>query len=215
MNTEELSNNQHSWSAREEWWLGSTWHRFFVRQRVSRFLELCPEPFRGEVLEVGAGKGWTSRRILEIYPQVELTATDINEKSVEAFRDMRKQYGRRLYVKKADVRKLPFDRSSFDIVIADHVLHYVQDYNQALQQLLRVLRPGGLLGIIGSERLGGASMSRWLWPSAGKLPRAELLSDLTQESCTILADKKRGPEYYLWVRKSYPVETEEERSGRA
>ena len=195
------------WSKREEWWLGSVFHQVMVRGRVSRFLMACPEPFRGEVLEVGAGRGWTSRRILETYPQVELTATDIDQKAMENFQKMRQQYGRRLYVKEADVMELPFDRSSFDFVAADHVLHYVDDYAKALQQLLRVLRPGGLLGVIGSEWIGKNGIFKLMWPSVRRIRIADLERVFMEEKCDVLAKQKDINSYCIWVRKAYPVKS--------
>lgn len=38
---------------------------------------------------------------------------------------------------------LPFRDGVFDVIFCNHVLEHVQDDNQALQQLLRVLKKGG------------------------------------------------------------------------
>ena len=65
-------------SSFESWWYGSWPHRLYLSRFVPRFLHACPEPFRGEVLEVGSGGGWSSRQILNTFPQVELTASDVN-----------------------------------------------------------------------------------------------------------------------------------------
>ncbi len=43
----------------------------------------------------------------------------------------------------ADVCKLPFDDTSFDMVIANHVLEHVVDDGVAMAELLRVTRLGG------------------------------------------------------------------------
>ena len=40
---------------------------------------------------------------------------------------------------------LPFDDASFDAVIAVHVLHLVPEWRKALDEALRVLRPGAAL----------------------------------------------------------------------
>ncbi len=45
----------------------------------------------------------------------------------------------------ADAELLPFRNASFDVVIAVHVFHLVDDWQQALREALRVLRPGGWL----------------------------------------------------------------------
>lgn len=45
----------------------------------------------------------------------------------------------------ADMTAIPFHDASFDVVIAAHVFHLVNNWQQALQEIVRVLRPGGIL----------------------------------------------------------------------
>lgn len=45
----------------------------------------------------------------------------------------------------ADMTDIPFHDDTFDAVLAMHVFHLVRDWQQALQEILRVLRPGGVL----------------------------------------------------------------------
>ncbi|QBD74936.1 class I SAM-dependent methyltransferase [Ktedonosporobacter rubrisoli] len=51
----------------------------------------------------------------------------------------------RTRVIKADMTALPFQDASFDVVIASHVFHFVSAWQKALQEVVRVLRPGGML----------------------------------------------------------------------
>jgi ubiquinone/menaquinone biosynthesis C-methylase UbiE len=44
----------------------------------------------------------------------------------------------------ADMTALPFHAASFDVAIAVHVFHLVDDWQKALSEVLRVLHPGGL-----------------------------------------------------------------------
>ncbi len=53
--------------------------------------------------------------------------------------------------------KLPFDDASFDSVTAVFVLNYVQDYNQLLSEIKRILRENGLFVMILSVR----SINEW------------------------------------------------------
>jgi SAM-dependent methyltransferase len=51
---------------------------------------------------------------------------------------MREDVDRRL-----SIEELPFDDSSCDAVICNHVLEHVADDRKAMREILRVLRPGG------------------------------------------------------------------------
>ncbi|WP_191860453.1 class I SAM-dependent methyltransferase [Hanstruepera ponticola] len=44
---------------------------------------------------------------------------------------------------KADICNLPFDDNSFDVILCNHVLEHIPDDTKAMQELYRVLKPGG------------------------------------------------------------------------
>ena len=44
---------------------------------------------------------------------------------------------------KADICNLPFEDASFDVIFCNHVLEHIPDDTKAMQELLRILRPGG------------------------------------------------------------------------
>lgn len=190
-----------TFSAFQRFWVNAWPHRWRLHRHVPKFLKASPEPFRGEVLEIGAGRGWTSRQILETHPQVELTATDIDPRHQKYFEGLREIYGRRLKAREANVLKLLFDRDAFDVVIAINVLHYLQPYGvqKAVQEIIRVTRSGGLIGI---------SDSTLLSPFATR--NCELVERILQdEGCEILYHKT-GNYYDIWARNPYPIETEKE-----
>ncbi len=45
----------------------------------------------------------------------------------------------------ADITRLPFHRASFDVVVAAHIFHLVDGWQRAVQEVIRVLRSGGML----------------------------------------------------------------------
>lgn len=45
---------------------------------------------------------------------------------------------------KADICDLPFEDNSFDVVFCNHVLEHIPDDTKAMQELYRVLKPGGM-----------------------------------------------------------------------
>ena len=44
---------------------------------------------------------------------------------------------------KADICNLPFDDNSYDIILCNHVLEHIPDDTKAMQELYRVMKPGG------------------------------------------------------------------------
>ena len=44
---------------------------------------------------------------------------------------------------KVDIVDIPFDDNSFDLVICNHVLEHIPDYNKAMSELYRVTKPRG------------------------------------------------------------------------
>lgn len=44
---------------------------------------------------------------------------------------------------KADICALPFKSESFDVIFCNHVLEHIEDDKKAMQELYRVLKPGG------------------------------------------------------------------------
>ncbi len=179
----------------QRWWMNAWPHRWHVKHHVPRFLKNCPAPFRGEVLEIGAGRGWTSRQILETFPQVELTATDIDATEVRTFEKLRQDYGRRLKMKEENVLKLSFDRDSFDIVLAINTLPHLSSFavQKAMRELMRVVRPGGLIGISNYGLLPGGT-SKDLLKEIVEAEQAEIVFD----------GGARG--YDFWIQKAYPIE---------
>ncbi|NJX14527.1 methyltransferase domain-containing protein [Tamlana crocina] len=44
---------------------------------------------------------------------------------------------------KADICNLPFDDNTFDVIFCNHVLEHIPDDTKAMQELYRVMKPGG------------------------------------------------------------------------
>jgi SAM-dependent methyltransferase len=45
---------------------------------------------------------------------------------------------------KADICDLPFEDNSYDIILCNHVLEHIPDDTKAMQELYRVMKPGGM-----------------------------------------------------------------------
>jgi ubiquinone/menaquinone biosynthesis C-methylase UbiE len=99
----------------------------------------------GDILEIGCGSGAMAAEVLRRYPEVRLTATDYDESMVSVARRRLAPFGPRAEVRQADATGLPFSDGSFDVALSFIMLHHVVDWEKAIAELLRVLRPGGFL----------------------------------------------------------------------
>lgn len=107
---------------------------------------------RGDVLEIGCGSGAMAAEVLRRFPDVRITATDYDESMVQVARRRLSEFSSRVEACQADATALPFPDASFDAALSFIMLHHVVQWEQALAEAARVLRPGGRL--IGYDLLG-------------------------------------------------------------
>lgn len=102
-------------------------------------------PRKAAVLEVGSGRGDLWHENDHAVPaDWHVTLTDISPGMVEDCRAfVGKKLARRFDFKTADVMALPFADNQFDVIIANHMLYHAEDLQLGLQEIRRVLKPGG------------------------------------------------------------------------
>jgi len=136
---------------------------------------------RGDVLEIGGGSGAMAAELLRRYGQPTLTVTDFDEAMVDAASERLAAFGDRVAVRHADATALPFPEDSFDTVVSCVMLHHTIEWEKALSESMRVLRPGGYL--VGCDLLATAPL-RWLHRHDGD--RVRLMS--LRELCVTMRD---------------------------
>ncbi len=100
-------------------------------------------PEKARVLEVGCGNGKTLSALLN--SKCKITAIDSSKRAVELCREMAELSGRRdAEILVADACELPFSDSSFELVLAFHILEHLleEDRAKAVSEIRRVLLPG-------------------------------------------------------------------------
>jgi ubiquinone/menaquinone biosynthesis C-methylase UbiE len=113
---------------------------------------------RGRVLEIGVGTGLS----LPHYPPVdELVATDPSEPMLRRARRRATEAGLKVTFVEAPAEQLPFEDDSFDTVVSMLVLCTVEDPRGAMQEIRRVLRPGGQFLFSEHVRSEAPHRARW------------------------------------------------------
>ncbi|HEU4689374.1 MAG TPA: class I SAM-dependent methyltransferase [Vicinamibacterales bacterium] len=101
------------------------------------------EQLTGSAIEVGSGSGAMAGALLDRYPGLQLTATDYDPDMVLAAARRLGQYGERAVVAQADASALSFADDTFDLALSFLMLHHVGNWEEALRELTRVVKPGG------------------------------------------------------------------------
>jgi SAM-dependent methyltransferase len=102
--------------------------------------ELQAVPSSGEVLEVGCGDASFTKCLVKFVPKV--TAIDISHEQVEK---NARTFPEITFLQHDVAQRLPFRDHRFDVIWCSEVLEHLFDPGFALQEMHRVLAPGGLL----------------------------------------------------------------------
>lgn len=186
-------------------WARGDFHRIGVAQvgvgeRLVRSLKVRAGE---QVLDVAAGAGNTSLAAARRFADV--IATDYVPDLLGHADERAAAEGLPLQTAVADVQNLPYDDASFDVVTSTFGAMFAPDQNKAATEMLRVLRPGGRLGManwtpdgmIGEMFALGA---RYLPPPEGVRPPSrwgteEGLRELLGESVSDVAIRTRTSDF--------------------
>ena len=163
-------------------------------------LELMGDPDGRHILDVGCGEGALAVSLRQRGARV--TAVDPNWRMLVEARSRARTEDCSIHLVEAAGQQLPFATAGFDVVLAKTVLCFVDEAQAMVDEMARVLRPGGRL-VIGElhrwsswaaqRRLrawfGSALWRRGRFRTAGELRRLALTSGLDVEII-------RGAVYY-------------------
>jgi SAM-dependent methyltransferase len=106
-------------------------------------------PAGSKLLECGCGSGAQTIHLAASSPEAEIISVDISEEHLERARARIEaaEYGN-VEFQIADVFDLPFAEESFDHIFVCYLLEHVPGPERALENLRRVLKPGGSITVI-------------------------------------------------------------------
>jgi arsenite methyltransferase len=157
-------------------------------QATRDLLEMCTITAEARVLDVGCGSGHTACEIAKTYG-CKVTGIDISEAMVAKAKKRSRQERLEDLVdfRAEDVFSLPFEDNSFDVALFESVLTPLPgEKREALQETVRVIRPGGLVAV--NESLIRSSAPEELFKLAEEHPAMygiftpETLRGLLEES---------------------------------
>lgn len=124
----------------------------FLRRYISR---------PGRALDVGAGNGIHMRLLQDA--GWEVSGTEVSQPAIASARE---RWGLDIHL--GLVEEAPFAEESFDFIQMRHVVEHLVDPKRTLHQVVRLLKPGGILKVDTTTR-GWSDRAHW-WMEQGLLP---------------------------------------------
>jgi len=121
------------------------------------------------LLDIGAGPGTITADFAALLAPGQVTATEISPAALDLSRaEVTRRGLNNVTFAVADIQALDFAAGSFDVVHAHQVLQHVSDPVQALREMRRVCKPGGVIAARDSDYAGftwfpaDADLDAWL-----------------------------------------------------
>ena len=122
------------------------------------------------VLDVGCGTGSLLFELADNPAHTQLTGIDASEIYVAAAG--KQANDPRITILHGDACAMPFDDSSFDAALSQLVLQFVPQPGEAVAEMRRVVRPGGIVAAAVWNSAGGMPHQRMFWDTAAMLDPA-------------------------------------------
>ena len=99
------------------------------------------------VLDVGCGSGWLTRRIAQRVPQGRVVGMDVSDQMIRVARRTSLEQDNVLYVT-GEAGEIPWEANFFTQAISVESAYYWPEPAAGVQEIFRVLRPGGSLWML-------------------------------------------------------------------
>lgn len=95
------------------------------------------------ILEIGCGTGFFTKKLIQLYPSAQITASDISLEMLQTAKENLVGFSNIQYIL-ADGENLNMTKT-FDLIVSNAAFQWFNDYNSAFKQLMDRLKPGGCL----------------------------------------------------------------------
>ena len=101
----------------------------------------------GHFLDVGTGPAQIPILLAQRCPDIRITAIDLSEEMLNIAKRhvAAAELAARITLEHVDAKALPYPDNTFDGLISNSIVHHIHDSLRALQEMSRVVKPGGLV----------------------------------------------------------------------
>ncbi len=105
------------------------------------------------ILEVGSGTGELITYVGTLYSNLVTKGLDFSAQSVSHSQKIASQFNFKTEFVQGDIKNMPFESESFDIVFGDQVLGHVDDIGVALKEIYRITKKNGIVAFSAGNSL--------------------------------------------------------------
>lgn len=116
--------------------------RLFARYRL---------PHDARIIDVGCGSGEITRRLASLHPGASVVGVDLLEASVAHAARAHAALAPRVRFEQGDAFALAYPDASFDLAVCRHMTQAVPEPERVLAEMLRVVRPGGVVHVLSED----------------------------------------------------------------
>jgi SAM-dependent methyltransferase len=145
--------------AHYEQWMGR-WSRLLAHE----FLTWLNLPSGLRWLDVCCGSGVITEAIVERHAPASVVGVDVSPEQISFARQHRTSPN--VTFETANATSLPFIDAAFEVVVCGLGLNYLSKPDRALDEFLRVIRPGGTIAVYVWDYADGAKFLREFWDAA-------------------------------------------------
>ena len=165
--------------------------RALVQRRYeAALMERLGERIEGQrVLEIGCGRGVGTEIIFERFGAREVDAFDLDPDMIaQAQRRLSAYSSDRLRLFVGDAAAINAEDASYDAVFDFGIVHHVPDWQQAIKEISRVLRPGGRFFF---EEVTKQALDRWFYrmfldhPTTNRFTAEEFVTELERQAISV------------------------------
>lgn len=101
----------------------------------------------GHFLDVGTGPAQIPILLAQRCPEIRITAIDLSKEMLNIAKRhiAAAALTARITLEHVDAKALPYPDNTFDGIISNSIVHHIHDSLRALQEMSRVVKPGGLV----------------------------------------------------------------------
>ena len=178
LHTDATAATQSEWEKRDSW------------QRPGEVMDTLGIRRGSAVADVGAGDGYFSFHLASrVGAQGKVYAEDISDSKVEKIRERAKKEGLsqiETILGTGDDPGLP--KETLDAILIVLTYHEMQNYEAMLREMIRALKPGGLLAVIDDE--GEPSQTRSVAAQDHKIPKELVRADADRNNIRFVREEK-------------------------